>query len=117
MRKFIANQQQFQGRSFASVVSQKGRDNRHSLVSKNTRQATSPVQPIASSTNMVQILTRMNDIVNMVNKIKEDLRKIDNRIQYLEEDAFYYHNGDNWEKDTSKVTPTTAKTSQLNTQT
>src|SRR5438552_3861407 len=117
MQKFIANQQQFQGRSFASVVSQKGRDNRHLLASKNTRQATPPVQPIASSINMAQILTRMNDIVNMVNEIKEDLRKIDNRIKYLEEDAFYYHNGNNWKEDTSKVTPTTVKISQLNTQT
>ena len=52
----------------------------------------------------------------MVNDIKADLQKMDQRIQYLEEDAYYYHDGDDWEKDESKESPVTSNTAQTETQ-
>ena len=105
MRRFTANQQQFKGRSFTSVVTQQAQRTRNLSFkgirnqppSNNTRQTTPPVQPIISNANISQILNSINDIIHTINEIKEDFHKMDDRIQNLEEDAFYYHVGDNWE--------------------
>ena len=109
MRRFLANQQQFQGRSFASVAANKFKSNRNPPP-RITQRASPPAQQIALNADMAQVLSSINKIVAMVNDIKADLQKIDQRIQYLEEDAYYYHNRDDWEKDESKESPVTSNT-------
>jgi tetrahydromethanopterin S-methyltransferase subunit G len=97
------------------VVAQKTRYTKNTLQPSNIKQTTPLVQPITSNADITQILTKMNDMVNMINEIKEDLQKIDKRIQYLEEDAYYYHDGDDWAEEDPKATPTHFKSSQLDT--
>jgi len=50
----------------------------------------------------------------MIKDIKSDLDKMDTRIQDLEEDAYYYHDGDNWEETpkNNSNSPNTIQTEQ-----
>ena len=46
-------------------------------------QNTPPVQQISSNADITQILKGLNEITNIINGIKEDLYKMNERIQYL----------------------------------
>ena len=117
MRKFIINQQQFKGRSFASVVAQRTQiKDKGKILTRIPHQTTSLVQQIPSNADVTQILRGLNEITNIINGIKEDLHKMDERIQYLKENAYYYHIDNNWDDKKQEENNTEDNTSQTGTQ-
>ena len=104
---------------FASVVTQgQNKGNRKTLSQSRTpRQPPLPVQPVAQNTDLTRVLKGLNEVVMVINEIKEDLQKMDQRIQSLEDDAYYYHMGDNWEDKDTEETPIASSTSKSETQT
>jgi len=118
MRRFLANQQQFKNNSFTSIVAKqptKRNNNTPQKRSTNTHPSTLITQQISPNANTSQILDKINEIITMIKDIKTDLQKMDIRIQNLEEDSYYYHDDDNWEKDPKDISnsPNTIQNEQL----
>ena len=82
--KFMETQQRFKGKTFAQVAKQ----------SKPEKTTTNPVAYMNQQTTqptLADVLQAINKLGEEIKAIKEKMTKMDDRIGYLEDDAYYYH--------------------------